>query len=74
MIGMELFLNGMLIVAYDIEVDPVKYVTLIEHPKLYISPGPKNYFHSLFRRHTQKSSTLEQVASVIEPAFMSFSE
>jgi hypothetical protein len=74
MIGMVLFLNGILIVAYDIEVDPVKYVTLIEHPKLYISPGPKNYFLSLLRRHTQKSSTLEQVASVIESVFMSFSE
>jgi hypothetical protein len=72
--GMELFLNGMLIVAYDIEVDPTKYVTLIEHPRLYISPGPKNYVLTLLRRHTQKSSTLEQVAAVIEPAFMSFSE
>ncbi len=71
---MELFLNGMFIVSYDMEVDPAKYVTLMDHPKLYMRSGPKNYFLSLLRRHTQKSSTLEQVGDVIESAFMSFSE
>jgi hypothetical protein len=55
---MELFLSGMLIVVYDMEVDPAKYVTLMDHPKLYMRSGPKNYFLSLLRRHTQKSLLL----------------
>jgi hypothetical protein len=40
------------------EVDPAKYVTLMDHPKLYMRSGPKNYFLSLLRRHTQKSLLL----------------